>query len=65
MLISVTLLLSFDKTVGYFCEGSHLVNQTFDEMIQTEVDRSLFIQLHGNEGWVLLARGEISTFYSL
>lgn len=56
MLISVTLLLSFDTTVGYFCGGSHLVNQMFGEMIQIEVDRSLFIQLHGNEGQVLLAR---------
>lgn len=65
MLISVTLFLSFDTTVGYFCGGSHLVNQMFGEMIQTEVDRSLFIQLHGNEGQVLLARREISTFYSL
>lgn len=35
MLIYVTLLLSFDKTVGYFCGGSHLVNQMFAEMIQT------------------------------
>lgn len=43
MSISVTLLLSFDKTVGYFCGGSHLVNQMFGDMIQTEVDRSLFI----------------------
>lgn len=65
MLISVTLLLSFDKTVGYFCGGCHLVNQMFGEMIQTEEDSSLFIQLHGNEGRVLLARREISTFYSL
>lgn len=58
MLISVTVLLSFDKTVGYFCGGSHLKNQMFREMIKTEVDRSLFIQLHGNEGRVLLARRE-------
>lgn len=65
MLISVTLLLSFDKTVGYFRGGSHLVNQMFGEKIQTEVYRSLFVQLHGNEGQVLLARRETSTFYSL
>lgn len=43
MSISLTLLLSFDKTVGYFCGGTHLVNQMFGVMIQTEVDRSLFI----------------------
>lgn len=65
MSISLTLLLSFDKTVGYFCGGTHLVNQMFGEMIQTEVERSLFIQLHENEERVLLARREISTFYSL
>lgn len=65
MLISVILLLSFDETLGYFCGRSHLVNQIFGEMIQTEVGRSLFVQLHGNEGRVLLARREISTFYSL
>lgn len=65
MLISVTLLLSFDRTAGYFCGRSRLVNQMFGEKIQTESDRSLFIQLHGIEGQVLLARREISTFYSL
>lgn len=35
MLISVTLLLSCDKMMGYFCGRSHLVNQTLGEMVET------------------------------
>lgn len=35
MLISVTLLLSFDKMMGYFCGRSHLVNQMLGEMVET------------------------------
>lgn len=35
MLISVTLLLSFDKMVGYFCGRSHLANQMLGEMVET------------------------------
>lgn len=34
MLISVTLLLSFDKTVGYFWGRIHLVDQNLGEMAE-------------------------------
>lgn len=34
MPISVTLLSSLDKIVGYFCGRSHLVNQMLGEMVE-------------------------------
>jgi len=65
MLISVTQLLSFDKTVGYFCGRSHLVNQMLGEMVETKWrDLCSFSSMEVKDRYLLATR-ETPTSQSL
>lgn len=63
MLIAVTLLLSFDKTVGSFCGGSHLVSQMFgDDSNRKWTDLCSFSSMEVKDGFCLLEEKHFIAF---